>query len=108
MAIERREALFTDYKEIERLLGEFFGVPDYEGLVGDMYAAGNHEWVNGGAYTCEVEPEEAWVQPNHDQAIAEARGRGRVKWNWEIAAILNELARQGRIQLGTYVVEICW
>lgn len=108
MAIERKEALFTDYEEVESLISEFLGLPKYEGLVGDMRAAGNYEWTNGGAFTCEVEPEEKWIQPNHDDAVAEARARGRVKWNWEVVAILNELAKVGRIPLGSYVVDISW
>lgn len=108
MAIERKEAFFTDYKEIERLVGEFLGVAPYEGLVGDMHAAGNYEWTNGGTFVGEVEPEAEWTQPNHDNAIKEARERGRVKWDWELLAILDELARQGRIEFGTYVVDICW
>jgi hypothetical protein len=41
--------------------------------------------------------------------LAEAKVKGKVEYNWELDAVLNEVARTTpALKPGRYIVEICW
>jgi len=104
-----RQEIYTviDYKEASALVGEFLRKPGYEDLVPDM-GDSNHTWCNDTDHTFLIEPKEEWVQPNHDNEIAAVLRRGRPKWNFELASVLDELAAQGKIPLGNLLITVCW
>jgi hypothetical protein len=55
-----------------------------------------------------IEPPEEWVHPNHENELAEVLKRGKPKWNFELASVLNELGARGKLPLGNLLITICW
>lgn len=94
--------------EVEELVKKYLGIadPDYN-LIADL-GMNEYRWRNDTTHQFTVEPKADWIQPNHDQELAEAKARGRVDWEWELAAILNELGEAGELPMGNYLVEVSW
>jgi len=104
-----RQEMYTviDYKEVSALVGEFLGKPDYEEFVPDM-GDNNGEWRNDTEHAFVIEPPEEWVHPNHENELTEVLKRGKPKWNFELASVLNELGARGKLPLGNLLITICW
>lgn len=99
--------IVLDHKELEALVGEFLGNLAYETLVADL-GQNDARWQNDTTHTFEITAEEGWVQPNHDDHLKELRARGKPAWSWEVAAVLEEFVKSGRLKPGSYLIEICW
>ena len=104
---ELRTVNAIDYKAVEKVVGEVIGAPDYHTLVADLGGNDRH-WSNDSVHVIQIEPESKWVQPNHKRHLAEARRRGYVSWGWELAAVLNEAGKAGRLPMGDLMIEVCW
>jgi hypothetical protein len=92
-----------DYTEVEVLVGEFLGDPDYNLLVADV-----DEWANDTTIAFEITDRDGWVQPNHDDHLKDVRARGKPVWTWEVIAILEYYVGLGRLQPGNYMIDISW
>ncbi len=105
--MEQQMYTVMDYKEASALVGEIIGKPDYEELVPDM-GRENSEWKNDTDHAFLVEPPDMWIHPSHENCIADSIERGYPKWNFELSAILDELAAKGKIPLGNLLITVCW
>lgn len=95
------------YLEIEALIREYLGTPEYEGLVGDL-CTNDSRWQNDTTHTFQIGRQDTWIQPNHDNHLLEMRERGKPAWGWEIVAVLEELVQAGRIEPGNYLIQVSW
>ena len=93
--------------EIQTLVAGFLGNPGYSTLLDDLRAApGSVEWFSEGVQQFEVVPPAEWIADNHQKFIADVRENGRVEWDWELEAVLNQLAEMNVIETGNYLIEV--
>lgn len=94
--------------EIAALVGEWLGVANYDAtaLFCGPLSDNDPAWRPDSYHVLDADPlaQDAFIEPNHTEALQAARSRGQVDWGWELRAILLELARNGRIAAGQYLV----
>lgn len=106
--MEQRTFYALSDKEVEQMVKDYLGVTDpYYNLIGDL-CSNDSRWQNDTTHIFAVVPNQDWIQPNHDEFIAEVRRRGRVDWEWELEAILDELCEAGKLPTGDYLIEVSW
>lgn len=104
--MKRQIFIVVTLSELQSLIGEFLGITAYDTLLDDMREKNaNPEWCCDVHHYFEVVTEDKWITENHRRHLAEVREKNKVEWGWEIEAILNQLARDGRIEHGEYLVE---
>lgn len=90
--------------EIEKLVAEFLGVSDSAGIFSDLNKL-SPELVRGDYVHFEVKPEKNWIKENHDKFIGEVQNSKKIVWDWQLQAVLEELAKDGKIEFGEYLLK---
>jgi len=103
---EKMEVISIEYTEIQAMVAQFLGLPEYDTLSGDM-SENDYRWGNDTTHLITVDPAQI-IESNHAEHLADVRRNGKVEWSWELAAVLDELARQGDIEAGNYLINVCW
>ena len=104
--MEKQIFIVLTILELQALVAEFLGNPGYDTLMPDMRGRNaNPEWNCETYHVFEVVTSDKWITGNHEDHLAEAREKGKVEWDWEIEAILNQLAHDGLIEYGKYLIE---
>ena len=85
-----------DYHEVDELIKANFplaAAKDYE-------CVAFQEWDNDSCYTFRVRPEapDQWSQKELDAG----------KFQWQLAAMLDKLCLDGKIEAGNYLVRVSW
>ena len=94
-----------EYDELQDLIGEFLGKPEYDTLIRDM---ADWNWGNDSLQKLWIEPKEKRSKDGHNDNLSDTIAAGRPEDIWGIMAIMEEVADQGKIPYGTYLIEICW
>lgn len=94
---KRVEYIEVDYKDLQQFIREVYGQPQYD-IVAD------EEWNNDSSYTFTVERGE----PDQWQAkdVESLRTTGTAEYG--LGSILADLANNGHIDLGEYLISVCW
>lgn len=91
--------------EIQALAAEFLNNPSYDSLLEDMRRADPAQ-MRESYNSFEIKPEKEWVFENHEKFVGEVRQNGKIEWNWQLTAVLEELARAGKIEYGEYLIKV--
>lgn len=97
METTRKTVIEVDYREVERVIREYYYQPGYD-IVAD------EEWNNDTQHVCEVFPVER--DPIRERQVDEfiATGDGSFKLGY----LLDNLCVAGRIEPGHYLITISW
>lgn len=101
--MQRKTYIVAKLFEIQVLVAAWLGNPAYDTLLFDL-RENDWEGASEGIHEYTIAPESEWS--NHDLHIGEVRDKGKVEWGWELLAVMEELARDGKIEFGDYIIEI--
>jgi len=98
MALKTKRVEYTevDYQDLESLIREVYGKPDYD-IVAD------EEWNNDSDHTFTVEPKLDMYQT---QDIEQFKATGEAMYR--LGTILDDLCANGHIEPGEYLISVCW
>lgn len=105
--MQKKTFIVAKFAEIQALVAAWLKNPAYNTMRDDMREADlSGEQGREGVEVFEIKPEAEWVTENHNLFLEEVRANGKICWDWELAAVLEELAKNGTIEFGEYLVEL--